>query len=306
MPALVAVRPESLNGQLDLFAHSRTVILMNDLVDCLLERSTARVSERLQLLRAEAPGHPALQALGTLHDSLARWPVAVAGPSDTAQVVEWLDGKVAPAATAVLGASAAAFMRSLWQELALAVAAHAYDPAYPHSHCAYCHLRAGDAPAALNAVATIEGRDLDPFILQWTTLARYRIAGWYACRVPFFSLALTAPQHLPAAVTAMGDPALLGDWERFWLDCAWLDPRDTAAGSWFPAWYLIEHPATRVDEPVAVGNPDASPVSAFQATKLLLTLESGGHGADLISARAELRRIDARLFRHYMSRREAI
>jgi len=69
---------------------------------------------------------------------------------------------------------------------------------------------------------------------------------------------------------------------------------------------LIEHPATRVDEPVAVGNPDASPVSAFQATKLLLTLESGGHGADLISARAELRRIDARLFRHYMSRREAI
>src|SRR2546421_6469133 len=111
MPALVAVRPESLKGQLDLFAHSRTVILMNDLVDCLLERSTARVSERLQLLRAEAPGHPALQALGTLHDSLARWPVAVAGPSDTAQVVEWLDGKVAPAATAVLGASAAAFMR---------------------------------------------------------------------------------------------------------------------------------------------------------------------------------------------------
>src|SRR5256885_13099259 len=32
-------------------------------------------------------------------------------------------------------------------------------------------------------------------------------------------------------VTAMGDPALLGDWERFWLDCTWLDPRDTAAGS---------------------------------------------------------------------------
>jgi hypothetical protein len=278
---------------------------MNDLVDSLLERSTTHMSERLQLLRTEAPGHPGLEALGTLHESLAQWPVGVAGPSDTAKVVEWLDGEVAPAAAAVLGASAPTFMRSLWQELALAVAAHTYDPVYPQSHCANCHLRAGDGPAALEAVATIEGRDLDPFVLQWTTLARYRIAGWYACRVPFFTLALTAPQHLPATVTAMADPSLLGDWERFWLDCAWLDPRETTAGSWFPAWYLIEHPATRIDEPVAVGNPEASPVRAFQTTKLLLTLELAGHGAALISARTELQRIDAHLFRHYMSRRGA-
>jgi len=277
---------------------------MNDLVDSLLERSTARVSERLELLRTEAPGHPALEALGTLHETLARWPVAVTGPSDTAKVVEWLDGEVASAAAAVLGTSAATFMRSLWQELALAVGAHAYDPAYPQSHCAYCHLRAGDAPAVLKAVATIEGRDRDPLALQWMTLARYRMSGWHACRVPFFTLALTAPQHLPATVTAMAEPFLLGDWERFWLDCAWLDPRETTAGSWFPAWYLIEHPATRIDEPVAVGNPEASPVRAFQTTKLLLTLESGGYGAALISARTELQRIDARLFRHYMSCRE--
>ncbi|TLY57299.1 MAG: hypothetical protein E6K52_14755 [Gammaproteobacteria bacterium] len=95
------------------------------------------------------------------------------------------------------------------------------------------------------------------------------------------------------------------DWERFWLDCAWLDARQTMAGSWFPAWYLIEHPATRIDEPLAVRDPDAPPAQAFKLTQLLLALEPGGYGAALIAARAELRRIDARLFRHYMSRRES-
>jgi len=63
----------SLKGQLDLFARSRTVILINDLVDCLLKRNAARVRERLDLL-AEAPGHPALDALGTLREGLERWP----------------------------------------------------------------------------------------------------------------------------------------------------------------------------------------------------------------------------------------
>lgn len=295
----------SLKGQLDLFAHSRTVILLNDLIDSLLEHSTARVRERLQLLQAEAPGHPALYALGTLCEALERWPVATIGAGDTARVVAWLDSEVARAAASALGTSAPTFMRSLWRELAVVVAAHAYDPVHPQSHSAYCHLRAEDAPAALTALATIQGRDLDPFVLQWVMLARHRTSGRHACRAPLFSLALTAPQYLPAALTALADPSLHGDWERFWLDCAWLDPQDTTAGAWFPAWYLLEHPAMRFDEPVAAADPDTSPARAFQATKLLLALEPRGYGAALISARAELRRIDARLFEHYMSRRQS-
>ena len=295
----------SLKGQLDLFAHSRTVILLNDLSDSLLEHNTARVRERLQLLRAEAPGHPALDALGTLCGALEQWPAATTGAGDTAKVVEWLDSEVAQAAASALGTSAPPFMRSLWRALAVSVASQPYDPAHPQSHCAHCHLRAGDAPAALTAVATIHGRDLDPFVLQWVTLARHRTSGWHASRAPLFTLALTAPQHLPAVLTALADPSLHGAWERFWLDCAWLDPLDTTAGAWFPAWYLIEHPALRFDEPVAAADPDASPARAFQATRLLLALEPSGYGAALISARAELRRIDARLFEHYMSRRES-
>jgi len=46
------------------------------------------------------------------------------------------------------------------------------------------------------------------------------------------------------------------------------------------------------------GLPDALPERAFQAMKLLLALEPGGHGAALISPRAQLRRIDASLLRY--------
>lgn len=295
----------SLKGQLDLFAHSRTVILLNDLIDSLLERNPARARERLQLLRAEAPGHPALDALQILYTALELWPVATTDASDTAKVVQWLDSEVAHAAASALGTSAPTFMSSLWRELAVAVASQAYDPAYPQSHSASLYLRAGDASAALQAVTSIPGRDLDPFVLQWVALARHRASGRHACRAPLFTLALTAPQHLPPVLAALADPALHGDWERFGLDCTWLDPQDTMASAWFPPWYLIEHPATRIDEAVIAADSDALPARAFQAMKLLLALEPGGHGAALVSARAELRRIDARLFRYYMSRRDS-
>ena len=293
----------SLKGQLDLFAHSRAVILRNALVDSLLERDSARASERLQQLRIEASGHPALDALGILCEALAKWPLATSGSADCAEMVAWLDTEVAAAAASALGAAAATFMHSLWRELADSVASRPYDPAYPQSHCAHCYLRAGDAAAALKALSTIEGRDLDPVVLRWRTLARYRISGWRACRATLFTLALSQPRHLPEALAALADPALNEQWERFWLDCVWLDPRELTAGAWFPAWYLIGHPATRIDEPVVAASMDAPPARAFHATRLLLDLEPRGYGAALVSARAELRRIDARLFEHYMSRR---
>ena len=295
----------SISGQLDLFAHSRTVILINDVVDCILERNAERAAGQLQLLRTEAPGHPALDALGTLCDALARWPVRTIDARETARVVDWLESKVAVSATTSLGASAPAFMGSLWRDLAAAVAAHAYDTAYPRSYCAYCYLRAGDARAALWAANAIAGADLDPCVLQWKTLASYGVGGLRASRVPLFSLALARPQELPPVMAAIADPDLNSDWDRFWIDCIWLDPRDTSAAAWFPAWYLIEHPATGSGEAIASSDPDAPPMRAFEAMRRVVAAEPGGYGGALMLARAELRRIDVRLFRHYMHRLES-
>jgi hypothetical protein len=303
-PTAFAGYGASLKGQLDLFAHSRTVVLVNDLVDSLLARNTGRICERMQLLRAEAPGHPALSALATLHGALERWPVSAAGAADSQRVVEWLDYEVAAAATVFLGDAAPNFMRSLWRELAIIVADHQYDPAHPQAHRAYCLLRAGDAAAALRAATTIEGFEHDPFVLEWVTLASYLLHGCHASRVAFFALVLNSPQRVPATLKALADASLYGAWERFWLDCAWLDPHEVSSGGWFPAWYLIEHPATHIGRAVIVADPAAPPVRALETLRRLLTLEPSGYSGPLIAARTELQAIDARLFRHYMSRRE--
>jgi len=295
-----------LTGQLDLFAHSRATILLNDLIDSVLERDTTRIDQLLELLRVEAPGHPALNSFGALRQVLEHWPPAnTARPADTERVVEWLDLHVSQTAASVLGAAASSFMRSLWHELAEAVADQLYDPTHPRSHRVYCHLRAGDGRRALEALATIEGRERDPFLLHYATLARYHTSGWHACRSQFFTLALTAPQHLPATLTVLSDPSLNADWEGFWTDCIWLDQRDETSAGWFPAWYLIEHPATRLADMVAAEDSDGPWARAFRTMTVVLTLERCGYGDRLIAARAELQRIDPRLFAHYMTRRES-
>ena len=272
----------------------------------MLERDTTRVDQLLALLRAEAPGHPALNSFGALREVLEHWPPAnAAGPANTEAVIEWLDSHGSRTAASVLGAAASTFIRSLWHELAEAVANQRYDPTHPRSHCVYCHLRAGDGRRALEALATIERRERDRFLLHYAILARYQTSGWHACRSEFFTLALTAPQHLPVTLTALSDPSLRADWEGFWTDCIWLDQGDETSAGWFPAWYLIEHPATRLADPVAGEELDAPWARAFRSMKVLLTLERSGYGDPLIIARTELQRIDARLFTHYMTRRES-
>ncbi|HYX46598.1 MAG TPA: hypothetical protein VE820_07240, partial [Sphingomicrobium sp.] len=286
--------------------HSRTAILINDLIDSLLERNTVGATERLQLLRTEAGSHPALQSLEILTDALERWPVPATAAAHSARLIEWLDSEVERAASRAFGTSAQDFMRPFWRDLAQALARQPYDPKNPRAHSAYCCLRAGEARAALESFSAIKGHDPgDPFLLQWETIARYRAFGWRAARGSFFTLALRAPEHLIETLIEMGDSALLADWERFWLECAWLEPRDVIGASWFPAWYLIEHPATRLEELQTLGDLDSSPVRAFQVIRRLQALDPFGHGPALISTRAELRRIDEQMFRHYMSRPHA-
>ena len=296
----------AVRGQLDLFTHSRTAILINDLIDSLLERNMAGVTERLQVLRTEAGGHPALQSLEILTGALERWPVPATAAAHSARLIGWLDSEVERAAGRVLGTSAQDFMRPFWRELAQALAGQPYDRTLPRAHSAYCYLRAGEARAALETLSAIESHDPgDPFLLQWETVARYRAFGWRAARGSFFTLALRAPAQLIEALTEMRDSALLADWERFWLECAWLEPRDVIGASWFPAWYLIEHPATRLEEPLTLGDLDSSPARAFQVIRRLQALDPFGHGVALIAARADLQRIDQQMFRHYMSRAHA-
>ena len=70
------------SGQLDLFIHSRVVILTNETINALLTREAAQASACLGRLRAEAPDCGALNALETLSHVLSEWPLRSTSPAE--------------------------------------------------------------------------------------------------------------------------------------------------------------------------------------------------------------------------------
>lgn len=143
------------SGQLDLFVHSRAVVLVNDVIAALFVRDAARAAECLDRLRAEEPGHRVREALEILCHTLAEWPLPSENPAEIAEAIRRLEVDAHPAALAAMGEKAAQFMRPLWRDLAQAAGPHAYDAAFPQSYSTPLHLRGGDAEAAAAAAQAV-------------------------------------------------------------------------------------------------------------------------------------------------------
>lgn len=296
----------SLPGQLDLFIHSRAIVLANEVVDSLLERNVARAADCLRRLRAEAPEHCAIDAFAKLCRALAVWPMATPDPFTTARVVRWLESEVESTAQTVLGPRTPQFMRTLWRELTDAVRDQPYVPEVPEAFCAALYLRCGNALAAHRAAAAIADRECDPAVLHWRTVASYRAEGLRACRATLFRLALLTPQRLPTTLAEMDDRQLQRDWNAFRTVCDWLDPKDQTSAAWFPVWYLVEHQAASTALDGVGALPESRPAQTFVAISRLLQVEPGGYSASLIAARAELRGLSPEFFALYMTRRSVM
>lgn len=292
------------SAQLDLFAHSRAVVLANDVIDALLARDAALATERFNSLCIEEPGHRAREALQTLCRALGAWPRPSANPAEIAEAIQWLDAKAHPAALAALGDEAAAFMRPFWCELASAASLHAYDPAHPQAYSASLHLRCGDAMAATAAARAVPNCDGNADALHWMTVARYRAEGFDACRAPLMRVALLAPKHLPALLAEIDEPLLNRDWRAFQADFDWLDSEDDTVSSWYPAWHLVEHPGVEIEIGELATLPATRAAQTFVEIGRLLSLEKRGYSAALVSARSRLRELDGNVFAFYMARRD--
>jgi len=293
------------SGQLDLFVHSRDVVLANDVIAALLARDAVRAAECLDRLRAEEPDHRVRKALEILCHTLAEWPLPSANSAEIAEAIRRLEADTHPAALAAMGEKAAQFMRPLWHNLAQAAGPHAYDAAFPQSYSAALYLRCGDAEAADAAAQAVARHDENVDALYWLAVARYRIDGLAACRIPLMRLALLGPERLPEALSEVDDPLLNRDWHAFHAACHWLDPENPTVEAWFPAWHLVEHPGIRID----CGDPKTLPATraaqTFIAITRLLELEKHGYSTALVSARSRLRDLDPDMFSFYMARRDA-
>ena len=288
--------------QLDLFLDSHEVVLANEVVAALLARDAIRAQTACAALAHDGPDHPALPALKVLSCALAGWGTPEAQPALIAQRMTGLQQDVVPAATAALGASAQRFLRPFFLELAEAARGLPYDARHPPAHRAYLCLQCSDYDGAEGAALAIPNWLQNADALHWLSVARYRRDGLDAARGTVFQLAWRAPARLAALLGDLDDRLLVREWNAFEAACAWRGVAEHELGSWFPAWYLIEHPGA-ADEFRDMSLPDTPAASAVRLLLRLLALEKQADVRALSTQRARLRELNPDLFALYMARR---
>lgn len=283
--------------QLDIFEHSREVMLRNAAVEELRRRDAEAAVSAIAALRAENPAEPLLPALGRLCAALR-----LAIPRDperagAAALLDDIEGPVADAARQALGGGVTEWLAPLRVELATAIAGFDFDPAAENLHPAPLLLRAGRTADAIAAVETIPTWRRRPAPLAW--LVESRAGEGFAVVWPMLAeLAWMAPKRARALAAGLG----LTELDRLIHDFDAGFEGDGTANDFacFPAWALL------VDRSLAAGLTTAqegalTPAESCARLVLrLLALERRGRHDDLIAGRAKLRAAHSALFARYM------
>lgn len=271
-------------------------------MDALLARDAHSALARVRELERTGPDHPSLPALATLARTLAAWHAPASDVSAIAHEAERLENEVGPAARSALGAEAQPFVNRFYSELATAATGLTYDREHPTAHRAWLCLQCKDFAASEEAALSIPNWNDTPDALHWLTVARYRLRGLESARASLFSLAWCEPQRVSVLIAELGDELLERDWRAFELACDWDDVSEDELPAWFPAWYLLEHPAVG-DELAAISFPAGSASTAASLLLHLFTLERQGNSRTLIAQRERLRNLNQGFFMLYMRRR---
>jgi hypothetical protein len=288
--------------QLDLFIDSRVVVLANEAVRAIRERDAAGAIRHVAAIRAEAPDYPGLPSLETLARFLTHWPPVTADASSMVPVVRMLEDVIAPAASEALGDWANDMLAPFFRDLAEASRGLPYDPSHASVHRARLSLRCGDWTEAEEAALAIPHASNVPDALHWLAVARYRQHGLSVTRSTLFALAWCNPGRLASLIAELRDEALERDFMAFNRVSEWSGIAASDLPAWFPAWYVLEHPAAAAD--VDDGKRStAAPARAARLVARILEVERQGDWKRLVALREELNSVSEDLFSLYMVRR---
>ena len=293
--------------QLDIFAHSRDVMLRNDVLHALDRRDAADSRTAWLALAGEFPSDPDLPPLGVLaralehscdtplpdHDALAR---------ERTRLVD----DVAAAAHRALGLAAAErWLRPMWHALALRCAGLPFQTARPDDHAAALWLRGAHWAQAALAVQGIESWRRIPAPLAWMLEARCRLGQLDACWALLAELAWLAPGRLDALLRRSIDPLLTRLHTAFdrSFDGRADEPGDASDLPWFPAWLLTHTPALAPRLALAQPSQHSDAERGMRLLLDLLSLERQGRHHDLVQRRRALRDLHAPLYAAYMATR---
>lgn len=289
--------------QLDIFAHSRDVMLRNDVLDALQRRDSTRAREAWRALAAAFPEDADLPALEVLARTLEQHSDAPLPDHDAlARERQGLAEDVAEAARQALGAeSGRAWLRPLWQALAARSASLPFQAARADDHAAALWLRAEDWQAAARAVQGIESWHRIPTPLAWMAEARCRLGGPDGSWALLAELAWLAPKRLDRLLRRLDDPLFARLLKKFEAD---FDDSDAPTGlSWFPAWVLTEAPALAPQLARARPSQHSDAERGMRLMVELLGLERQGRHHELVQHRRALRDLHAPLYAAYMATR---
>jgi len=287
--------------QLDIFEHSRDVVLRNAAIAALRERDTGACAQALAALSAAYGADPLLPAFSILCEKLhAPIPKPVARGVAIA-VLQELDDTLAPAAHAVFGKDAHAWLSPLYAELAAAIAEYLFDSDRESLHAAPLLLRAGrwtDAAACTQAIASWRRQ---PAPLAWMIEAKSHIAGFDAMMSLLAELAWMAPQRAQVLAPRLELPALDRLLRNF--DAEFEGEGTPDDFTWFPAWALIAD--SRLAECLRLSQAGANTRPEYCARVVLglLLCERQGRHAELVDGRRKLRELHPALFARYMQGR---
>ena len=287
--------------QLDIFEHSRDVVLRNSVIDALRQRDAQSSARALATLHAEYPADPLLPAFDPLCEKLRSRLSSPLAPEAASALLQKTEGTVSAAAREVFGRAAGEWLAPLWAELAAAIVDYPFDPAGEALHAAPLLLRAGRWTDAAACVERIASWRRQPAPLAWMIEARSQSDGFDAIWPLLAELAWMAPLRAralaPRLELAELDSLLRG------FDAEFEGEGAADDFAWFPAWVLI------VDRRRATGlrqtrdGAHTPPETCARIVLGLLALERQGRHGELVETRRKLREAHPVLFARYMQDR---
>ena len=289
--------------QLDIFEHSRDLMLRNDVLHALERRDPVLARAAWLKLQAELPHDDALPRLDLLVATLERPDgPPFAGPAEAAEALQHMQRDIESAAQRLWGAQAgAAWLVPLWRQLAQRAARLDFRAEEAEAHAAALWLKAGDFGAAADAVSQIESWRRIPAPLTWMTEARFRLDGLDTSWGLLAELAWLSPQHFDTLTRRLADPVLTRLRRHF--DAEFEGEGTVADLAWFPAWVLCETPALAGGLGQAQPGLQSPPERAMRLLLDLLHLERQGRQRDLLAQRRNLRDLQPVLYAAYMKSR---
>jgi hypothetical protein len=288
--------------QLDIFEHSRDVMLRNTAIDALWDRHPEAAALAIGGLVAEYPDDAMLPVLHQLCARLALRAAAPLNRASAGEVVRATEATVA-AVRKVFGKKAEIWLAPFWAELAAAIKGLPFDAREEALHAAPFLLRAGKWVDACAALESIPSWRRQPAPLAWKIEAGAKFAG-VSTLWPFLAeLSWMAPRQARALADHL-KVAELTAWVRGFDAQFEGEGAETVNDfAWFPAWVLIAHPQLAASFVGAQAGADTAPERCARLVLNLLQLERQGAHDRLIDARKKLRDTHRMLFDRYMQSR---